>query len=294
MKIFPAPKPTGPAFTLIELMAATTVLSLVLLLMVGMQDQMSRAWSNANRRTDVTREARTALRLMMGDLSRMTLRSATFPADNSTPIINAGVPIVVGGMVGANSNPLNVPLWLSSTNSQYFFGVVSRRPTANNPSDLALVGYYIASATNTNASGISVPSYNLYRYYVPEASNVITQLGNWMAGTATLFLPAIRGDTNNEVVARNMVGLRISFFGLTAPISAGGKTCFPVTNGLNYSIEEGKSGSACTGNRIRIQLVGYPEDTAARFGTLTNWTTSNNLARFSRTFELGLDVRRSD
>ena len=48
------------AFTLIELMAATTVLSVVLLMMVGMQDQMSKAWSNANRRTDATREARAA------------------------------------------------------------------------------------------------------------------------------------------------------------------------------------------------------------------------------------------
>jgi len=48
------------AFTLIELMAATTVLSVILLMMVGMQDQMSKAWSNANRRTDATREARAA------------------------------------------------------------------------------------------------------------------------------------------------------------------------------------------------------------------------------------------
>jgi uncharacterized protein (TIGR02599 family) len=47
-----------PSFTLIELMAASTVLSVVLLMMVGMQDQMSKAWSNANRRTDANREAR--------------------------------------------------------------------------------------------------------------------------------------------------------------------------------------------------------------------------------------------
>ena len=32
-------------FTLIELMAATTVLSVILLMMVGMQDQMSKAWA---------------------------------------------------------------------------------------------------------------------------------------------------------------------------------------------------------------------------------------------------------
>ena len=57
------------AFTLIELMAATTVLSVILLMMVGMQDQMSKAWSNSNRRTDATREARAACRLMSQDLT---------------------------------------------------------------------------------------------------------------------------------------------------------------------------------------------------------------------------------
>jgi uncharacterized protein (TIGR02599 family) len=62
------------AFTLIELMAATTVLSVVLLMMVGMQDQMSKAWSNANRRTDATREARAACLLMARDLSTFSVR----------------------------------------------------------------------------------------------------------------------------------------------------------------------------------------------------------------------------
>ena len=65
------------AFTLIELMAATTVLSVILLMMVGMQDQMSKAWSNANRRTDATREARAASLLMARDLSTFAMRGKT-------------------------------------------------------------------------------------------------------------------------------------------------------------------------------------------------------------------------
>lgn len=294
MKFISHPGRSAHAFTLIELMAASTVLSLVLLLMVGMQDQMSRAWGNANRRTDVTREARTALRLMMGDLSRMNLRQTSFPSNNFTPIVNAGVPIVLGGMVGANSNPLSIPTWLP--NSQYFFGVVSRRPTLSNPSDLAVVGYYIASATNTNVSGISTPAYNLYRYYLPQLSDVTNQLAGWMSGAVSLATPATAGDTNNEVVARNMVGLRISFFGLTSAWTSttDGKTYYPVTNGPNFSIEEGKRNYPCTGNRVRIQLIGYPADATTRFTRLADWTNSANLTRFSRVFELGLDVRRSD
>ena len=284
-----------PSFTLIELMAATTVLSVILLLMVGMQDQMSRAWTNANRRTDATREARTALRLLMGDLSRMTLRPTSFPPDNSSPITNAGVPIVLGGITGAGSaNPLGIANWMNNTH--YFFGVVPRRPTVANPSDLAIVGYYIASATNTNASGFTQPAYNLYRYYLPQRTPLTNQLAAWMSGSSALILPATAGDTNNEMLARNVVGLKISFFGLTNPYTSttDGKTYYPVTNGLNFSIEEGKKNYACTGNRVRIQLTVYPEDFASRFANLAAWTNSNSLARFSRTFELGLDVRRSD
>lgn len=291
MKSLADPGRSAPAFTLIELMAASTVLSLVLLLMVGMQDQMSRAWGNANRRTDVTREARTALRLMMGDLAKMNLRAATFPSNNYSPVTNAGIPIIVGGYSGGNANPLSI-----SASSQYFFGVVSRRPTPSNPSDLAVVGYYIASATNTNVSGISTPAYNLYRYYLPALSDVTNQLARWMSGNISLVKPATPGDPNNEVVARNMAGLRISFFGLTNAWTSttDGKTYYPVTNGPNFSIEEGKRNYPCTGNRIRIQLVGYPADATIRFAKLADWTNSANLTRFSRVFELGLDVRRSD
>lgn len=274
-------------------MAASTVLSMMLLLMVGMQDQMSRAWSNANRRTDATREARTALRLMMGDLNKLVLRPSTFPSDNFNPVINAGVLMVVGGQTNSlNRNPLQISSWLND--SSYFFGVVPRRPTANNSSDLALVGYYVASATTTNVSGFATPSYNLYRYYLPQVADLTAQLQQWMIGSPFLLRPAIPGDTNNEVVARNVVGLNIYFFGLTNQVTSGGTVYYPVTNGLNGAITEGRSAHACTGNRIRIQLVTYPDEVASRLNSLSAWTATNNLARFSRVYELGLDVRRSD
>ena len=84
------------AFTLIELMAATTVLSVVLLMMVGMQDQMSRAWSNSNRRTDATREARAACRLMAEDLSCLVFRPLTFDNQDSYDVglENQGIPFL--------------------------------------------------------------------------------------------------------------------------------------------------------------------------------------------------------
>jgi len=87
---------TTPSFTLIELMAATTVLSVVLLMMVGMQDQMSKAWSNANRRTDATREASAACRLMYEDLSCLVYREQTFDnqAAGADVLINQGIPFL--------------------------------------------------------------------------------------------------------------------------------------------------------------------------------------------------------
>lgn len=293
MKTILTQKFPSPAFTLIELMAASTVLSMMLLLMVGMQDQMSRAWANANRRTDATREARTALRLIMGDLSKMVIRPSSFPSDNFSPINNAGIPILVGGQTNSlNRNPLQISRWLND--SSYFFGVVPRRPTGNNSSDLALVGYYVASASTTNVSGFATPAYNLYRYYLPQPADLTAQLQQWRAGSPFLLRPATPGDTNNEVVARNVVGLTISYFGLTNKVTSGGTTYYPVTNGLNGAITEGRSSHACTGNRIRVQLVAYPDEITSRFNNLSAWTSTSNLARFSRVYELGLDVRRSD
>ena len=267
------------AFTLIELMAATTVLSVILLMMVGMQDQMSKAWSNANRRTDATREARAACLLMAQDLSTFAMRGKNFGQYDSFPtnLTNAPIPfyyfngsngIAPGGVAGCAQ----------------FFGLIPQASKGNNPADIALVGYYIAPATNTNVNGFLTTSYNLFRYYIPP-SNAASGITNWLSSTngtaAALFtnIPA-----NSEILARNACNLQIRFYGsLTAPVA----------NGLNFSnVVSTSSKDFYRGNKMGIELSFYPEDSAQKI-TNSAWTNTANIQKFARSFEFKIDCPKN-
>ena len=269
------------AFTLIELMAATTVLSVILLMMVGMQDQMSKAWSNSNRRTDATREARAACRLMAQDLSCLVFRRTNNDTADSIPaaLLTNGVPFLYSSN-GAGSL-ITIPSPQSS--ASYFFGISSRRASGTNSGDLAIVGYYIASATATNVNGFTHTAYNLYRHYVP-ASNAVNNLNAWFASkTPTdLFDP-----TNAEILARNTCNLRITFYNRR---DADGK--YAVTNGLNYSCESSGTATYFSGNKIQVEISVYPEDSAQRI-PYTDWEKSENIRKFARSYEFRVDVPRN-
>ena len=275
------------AFTLIELMAATTVLSVVLLMMVGMQDQMSKAWSNSNRRTDATREARAACRLMAQDLSSLVFRRTNNDSADSIPaaLLTQGVPFLYSsnGLGPAGGADL-IALGDSQSSASYFFGVSSRRASGANSGDLAIVGYYIASTNTTNINGFTNTTYNLYRHYVP-ASNAVNNLNAWFSSTTkdatNLFNP-----TNPEILARNTCNLRITFYNRR---DASGQ--YAVTNGLNYSCESGGQDTYFSGNKIQVEISVYPEDFAQRI-PYTNWGKSENIRKFARSYEFRVDMPR--
>jgi len=274
-------------FTLIELMAATTVLSVVLLMMVGMQDQMSKAWSNSNRRTDATREARAACRLMAQDLSCLVFRRTNYDTTDSIPaeLLKNGVPFLYSsnGLGPAGGADLIV-LGDSQSTASYFFGISSRRASGANPGDLAIVGYYIASATTTNVNGFTNTTYNLYRHYVP-ASNAVNNLNTWFSSTTKdagdLFNP-----TNAEILARNCCNLRITFYNRR---DTDGK--YAVTNGLNYSCDSGGSATYFSGSKIQVEISVYPEDFAQRI-PYTDWGNSTNIRKFARSYDFRIDIPR--
>jgi prepilin-type N-terminal cleavage/methylation domain-containing protein len=274
-------------FTLIELMAATTVLSVVLLMMVGMQDQMSKAWSNSNRRTDATREARAACRLMAQDLSCLVFRRTNYDTTDSIPaeLLKNGVPFLYSsnGLGPAGGADLIV-LGDSQSTASYFFGISSRRASGANPGDLAIVGYYIASATTTNVNGFTNTTYNLYRHYVP-ASNAVNNLNTWFSSTTKdagdLFNP-----TNAEILARNTCNLRITLYNRR---DANGS--YAVTNGLNYSCDSGGVTTYFSGSKIQVEISVYPEDFAQRI-PYTDWGNSTNIRKFARSYDFRIDIPR--
>ena len=272
------------SFTLIELMAATTVLSVILLMMVGMQDQMSKAWSNSNRRTDATREARAACRLMAEDLSCLVFR----PSNNRDNSVDSYAPALnnqpIPFLYSSNGEgPITIPN--NQPTASYLFGISCRKPSGSGSEDLAIVGYYIASATTTNVSGFTNTQYNLYRHYIP-ASNAVANLNAWFGSTtkdaATLFNP-----TNAEILARNTCNLKITCYNSLAPYYGGHQ----VTNGLNYKFKSGGESFSpnFTGSKIQVEMSVYPEELAQKL-PYTSWGTSNNIQRNARSYEFRVDV----
>jgi len=265
-------------FTLIELMAATTVLSVILLMMVGMQDQMSRAWSNANRRTDATREARAACLLMARDLSTFALRGKAFSQFDSFPtnLTNAAVPFYYTNGSGGIA-PGGAP------NCAQFFGLIPQAPKGTDPADIALVGYYIALATNTNVSGFTTTSWNLFRYYIAP-SNAAAGIAAWLStpnGKATNLFTNIAA--NSEILARNACNLQITIYGSTSAGSG--------QDGLYYSNNTSTSGFY-RGNKMGIELSFYPEDSAQKI-TNSAWMNATNIQKYARSFEFKIDCPKN-
>jgi type II secretory pathway pseudopilin PulG len=268
------------AFTLIELMAATTVLSVILLLMVGMQDQMSKAWSNANRRTDATREARAACMLMARDLSTFAMRGKAFGQFDSfrTNLTSAAVPFYYFNGSGGIA-PGGAP------NCAQFFGLIPQASKGTDPADIALVGYYIALATNTNVSGFTTTSWNLFRYYIAP-SNAAAGIATWLPtpnGTATALFTNIA--TNSEILARNACNLQIIIYGSTTANSG------QITNGLNFS-NNGSTSGFYRGNKLGLELSLYPEDMAQRI-TNSLWMNTANIQKYARSFEFKIDCPKN-
>jgi Tfp pilus assembly protein PilW len=257
-------------------MAATTVLSVVLLMMVGMQDQMSKAWSNANRRTDATREARAAARLMAADLAGMGFRPSTPNSsyDNFASVLtNQGLPYLYSSN---GTGPITIPN--AQSGSAYLFALCNQASRGTNYTDIGLVGYYIAASGRTNINGFVVTNYNLHRYYVP-ASNAVSNLSSWFSSKTAVSLFSGVNPATDDILARNTCNLRITFFGKAVP------------NGLNYS-NSANSSSTYRGNKMQIEWTTYPEDVAQKIAP-ASWGSSANIQKFGRSFEFRLDLRRN-
>jgi hypothetical protein len=262
-------------------MSATAVLSVILLMMVGMQDQMSKAWANANRRSDATREARAACNLMARDLSTFVMRGKAYGRFDSfhTNLIDAPVPFFISTNGAAGLVPG------ATTNSVQFFGLIPQTSKGNDPADIALVGYYIGSATNTNANGFTTTSWNLYRYYIAPAK-AVGEIAAWLStpnGTAANLFKNIA--TNSEILARNACNLQITFYGSTNANSG------LITNGLNFS-NNGSTSGFYRGNKIAVELSFYPEDVAQRI-TNSAWMSTANIQKYARSFEFRIDCPKN-
>ena len=275
-------RPAARSFTLIELMCASTLLSVILLMMVGMQDQMSKAWKNSNRRMDATREARAALRMMSSDLGNLFFRTNT---DGSTMAYNPNESPVPMAILNDAARKLTLPNMNNvQQGSVALFALVQRQPAVPNPNALfdefSAVGYYIGSGTNVNVNGVSQTTYNLYRYFrtgtnLTPALIAYLQAKNATSSVAGIFQPS----ANDEILARNACNLQVTVYPTSSAVPA---------NGLMFSVIEGLGNTTLYhGNKYQFELTTYPDDVVVSgvLGDLSQWSSKANVQKYGRTFE---------
>ena len=213
-----SPEPLNPltprrppaAFTLIELMVAAAITTLLLLGMTGIFDQAMKAWRLSSRRADAEREVRATLSTLQRDLrslwSETNLPVYRFTSKPQIPFIN----------------PSESPEYSQSV-ALFFLTRLStnQQPDpATDRGDICGVGYYVAWDDDTKA-------YNLYRY-LQGSSDQRENLRTFLADARPLPLrdglfPAT-SPRRDEVVGANVINFRAEFKTVPPLGSAAGST----------------------------------------------------------------------
>ncbi len=180
MKILLILSKKSPAFSILELLVAVSVLSILLVVLLNIVQGATSLWRGSENKVEAYREARAALQVMSSDLKNiLPTTNADFFRTNLTNAPNIG---------------FLAALPLSSQNM-------------NSLSDVCTVGYFLAYNNKSPVAGASGrQSYNLYRYFV-ESNETFTNLtANSTTALTTSF------DTNHfEILARNIVGFNATY-----------------------------------------------------------------------------------
>ena len=258
----PAPPfPTRPwaAFTLIELMVATAITSLLLLGMTGIFDQSMKAWRLSSRRADAEREIRAVLTMVQRDFAGVVVQT-------NLPII-----CLTNSSFGNLIGPFRTPAYGQGTAVFFLTTSAAGASSANPDGDLAGVGYYIAWTTTTNASGTN-GAYHLYRYYL-TGTNLLNSISNYLSTGTSFFRTNPLGD---ELVGANVVHFLAEFKSLPAGFGNVTNHETPLlTNRPGY---------------VQLELTAYGSEAARALSVSNDWTSSNNIQKFGRTHLWRVDL----
>jgi type II secretory pathway pseudopilin PulG len=260
----PKPRaPRGSAFTLIELMVAAAITTLLLLGMTGIFDQSMKAWRLSSRRGDAEREIRAALGTLQRDLGGLVVT-------NTLPMYVGTISPTLVGISSSNFPnlaPTNASGAWSNVSTTLFF---STTQAGAGDGDVAGVGYYVAwSPTANEGRG----AWNLYRYYQRPAS-FLTGISNFLTSSNRLY----QANGEDEIVGANVLNFWAQLVVVPPGLVAGPSnlpTAGPVTNRPSY---------------IQMELTAYGSEVVRNFGTRAEWGNTNNIKKFGRSFIWRVDL----
>ena len=168
-------------FTLVELLVSSAILTLIIVLLVGMADGVSRIWRDGERRREAIREARAGLEMITEDL-----HSAVITTNPATIFIKE---------VKGHDQPLDgSSLFLLTSHS-------SEKRQTGNEGDLCATGYF--TALDPDGSGTR----DLYRFHASgkPVANALEQ-GKLKELYAT---GSPENTSTTELLARHIVALDV-------------------------------------------------------------------------------------
>lgn len=242
-------------FTLIELMVAAGITTILLLGMTGIFDQAMKGWRLSSRRADAEREVRSVLTMVQRDFAGLVVQT-------NLPIIwmtNAALANLIGP---------SFPPAYDQGGAVFFLTTSTAGQSGSTNGDLAGVGYYVAWTTNHRPEG----SYDLYRYYL-TGTNLLAAITNHLATGSTLF-PA--SPSRDEMVGANVANFLTEFktlppgFGNVSNNSPG-----LLTNRPGY---------------VQLELTAYGSEAVRSLSTSNDWVTTNTIQKFGRTFLWRVDL----
>ena len=249
--------PRSRAFTLIELMVAAGITTLLLLGMTGIFDQSMKAWRLSSRRADAEREVRAALSMIQRDFSSL--------------IVQTNLPIYRVNN-SANSSFITPGRTPEYSGSVACFFLTAPGNRFGSSGDVVGTGYYVAWDAGTR-------SYNLYRYF-RSAPNQLTALTSFLGGntpiaTRTGLFPA--NAEADEVVGANVVNFRVEFKTLPA-------LPFGPTTSQDGPVITNRPGYA------QLELTAYGTEAVRSLSTSNQWVSTNTIQKFGRTYLWRVDL----
>ncbi len=220
------------AFTLVEMLVSMVVLALLVVAMLALVDGATKLWRDNEGRTDACREARAALVVMARDL-----RNAV--ASTSADFIKFNLRSGAAG---------------TSYGSNVFFlaSLPSSAQDPNSKSDVCEVGYFLALDRTPASTNRTL---NLYRYF-RSSNQTFSNLAS-----ETLFANIATGAAGEELLARNVVGLRIT----------------PVGANTGEWTDFAPSSNAPLPAVIEITLTAIGQETAKKLEDSADWTNTKSL-----------------
>lgn len=259
------------AFTLLELLVAMTVLSVILVILLSMVDGATRLWRESERRVDSYREARAALNLIASDLQ------SAFSNGNPGFFVwaetDADIAELVNGAASAQFGDALFFVTALSREAQEFDDTNPAKDKAK--SDLCAVGYFLAFDT-ASQSPSAKKSYNLYRYFL-SSDPTFQNIKNGAKFPFYSGAPTASSDSIEvELVARNIVEFKV------VP-----RSIVKTAAGDFDRITDFDSSSTVLPDVVDVTLVAVNEDTASIWkGDATAWQdkASDIFVRNARSF----------